>query len=217
MAPKHTIKLWYFGIRGRGEPIRMLLKLAGVEFEDVRIEMEQWPTLKEETPFGQVPVLEVDGVKIAQSNAIMRYLGREYGFAGATNLEDAQLDMVADLFYDASKAEGITGWPRMLLGAIPFPDGLSKTDYFKQRVSPALDKYAGMFEAFLLEHIADPLWNGDKITWVDVMAAEFFGRFVEYGEPDALEAFPHILQLIARVQALPQIREHIEQRPKTGF
>ncbi len=53
------VKLWYFPVRGRAEPIRMLLKLCGVPFEDVKVDFEDWPTMKEETPFGQLPVLEV--------------------------------------------------------------------------------------------------------------------------------------------------------------
>jgi len=31
------------------------------------------------TPFGQMPVLEVDGVKLGQSYAIARFLARKFG------------------------------------------------------------------------------------------------------------------------------------------
>jgi glutathione S-transferase len=30
-------------------------------------------------PFGQLPILEFDGIVLAQSMAILRYLAREYG------------------------------------------------------------------------------------------------------------------------------------------
>lgn len=39
-------KLTYFGVRGRGEPIRMLLTLAGQKFEDVKVGHVEWPTMK---------------------------------------------------------------------------------------------------------------------------------------------------------------------------
>ena len=46
MSAEHTIKFYYFGLRGRGEHIRQLLKLAAVQFEDVVIMIDQWPTFK---------------------------------------------------------------------------------------------------------------------------------------------------------------------------
>lgn len=72
-------KLLYFDCRGRAEAIRQLFKLAKVDFEDARIDMDTWANVKDSTPFGQVPVLEVDGKQIAQTNAILRFVGRELG------------------------------------------------------------------------------------------------------------------------------------------
>jgi hypothetical protein len=39
-------KLTYFNVKATGEPIRFLLSYGGIEFEDYRIEREQWPQIK---------------------------------------------------------------------------------------------------------------------------------------------------------------------------
>jgi glutathione S-transferase len=52
------------------------------------------------TPFGQVPILEVDGRVLAQSNTIARYLARKHGLAGKGEWEQAQADMYADNIND---------------------------------------------------------------------------------------------------------------------
>ena len=44
MAP--TYKLSYFNVKGLAEPIRFLLSYGGIEFEDHRIEKEEWLQLK---------------------------------------------------------------------------------------------------------------------------------------------------------------------------
>ena len=37
-----TYKLYYFNTRGSAEPIRIMFAQAGVKYEDVRFEREQW-------------------------------------------------------------------------------------------------------------------------------------------------------------------------------
>jgi prostaglandin-H2 D-isomerase / glutathione transferase len=77
--PKY--KLTYFDFSGsRGEECRLALHVAGVDFEDCRINQETWAKLKPSTPYGAVPVLETAGKPpLAQSNAILAYVGRTYG------------------------------------------------------------------------------------------------------------------------------------------
>ena len=59
-----TTKVIYFDGYGRAEAIRLLLKHAKVEFEDVRVTHADWPTKKAELnlEFGQLPAVELDGV-----------------------------------------------------------------------------------------------------------------------------------------------------------
>jgi len=93
MAQTHY-KLHYFDSAGRGEPIRMAFRLQNIDFEDERINYASWPTLKEKYPFGTVPVLEVNGVSIAQSNAILSYVGKLGGLYPSDPFLGAQVDEI---------------------------------------------------------------------------------------------------------------------------
>lgn len=75
------ITLSYFDIDGgRGEECRLALHLAGLEFTDDRFAGKDWSARKPNTPYGAVPVIEIEGKGVlAQSNAILGYLGRQYG------------------------------------------------------------------------------------------------------------------------------------------
>jgi len=71
------LKLIYFDFHGgRGEPARLALSMRGIPFEDDRVSPSDWERRKPNTPFGGLPVLEVDGQTLAQSNAINRYVGK---------------------------------------------------------------------------------------------------------------------------------------------
>lgn len=71
------LKLVYFDFSGgRGEAARLALSIGGIPFEDDRIAGADWPKRKPGILFGALPVLEVDGQELAQSNAINRYVGK---------------------------------------------------------------------------------------------------------------------------------------------
>ncbi len=74
------LKLTYFDVHGgRAEPIRLALYLGGIEFEDYRFSYGEFPEVRKSTPLGQVPVLEIDGLAVTQSNALTTYAGKLAG------------------------------------------------------------------------------------------------------------------------------------------
>ena len=85
--PNYTLN--YFNGRGRAELTRLVFAAADAKYVDKRVEMgADWPgTLKAEAPLGQLPFLDVDGVKIPQSLSIARMVARENNLAGKTSLE----------------------------------------------------------------------------------------------------------------------------------
>ncbi|MEC8023614.1 MAG: glutathione S-transferase family protein [Myxococcota bacterium] len=104
IAPPETLPeltLVYAKMQALAEPARMLMHYAGLAYTDVY----PWDHYgapwkeggKQKTPFGQVPVLVVDGhTSIDQSGAIQRYLGRITGTCPADALLAAQADALVD-------------------------------------------------------------------------------------------------------------------------
>lgn len=85
-------RLIYFDFSGsRGEECRIALHLAGVDFEDVRVQSKDWPAMKDNTPFGALPVLEMPGKPpLAHSNAILVFIGRQHHLHPKDDFEAAR-------------------------------------------------------------------------------------------------------------------------------
>lgn len=64
---------------GAAEKVRLTCVMSDIPFSDVRVGWEQWAKLKPNTKFGQLPMMDVDGKTVAQSNAMLNYVGKVGG------------------------------------------------------------------------------------------------------------------------------------------
>jgi len=94
------IKLYYFGFKGRAEPIRILLNYVGRPFEDIRVTEEEWVGMKKDAPFHSMPFIQINGTRYGQSMAILQHFAREHGLYGKTNMEAFTVDMCIQIYYE---------------------------------------------------------------------------------------------------------------------
>lgn len=76
------IKLYRFRLSGHSHRVELFLSLLGLPFEMVEVELgkgaHKTPAFLALNPFGQVPVIEDQGLVLADSNAILVYLASTY-------------------------------------------------------------------------------------------------------------------------------------------
>eukprot|EP01090_Pellita_catalonica_P018305 TRINITY_DN5856_c0_g2_i1.p1 TRINITY_DN5856_c0_g2~~TRINITY_DN5856_c0_g2_i1.p1 ORF type:complete len:214 (-),score=39.41 TRINITY_DN5856_c0_g2_i1:116-721(-) len=95
-----STKLTYFDLEGRGEPIRTALRLAKIEFEDERIAYADWPARKASLRWGALPVLTKGEEVITQSNALLRWAGKEANLYPTDSWTALKVDEVLDQLED---------------------------------------------------------------------------------------------------------------------
>ena len=96
-------KLTYFDFDGgRGEPVRIAMHAAGIEFEDERLSFEEFGKMRHSLRFSSLPVLEIDGNVVTQSNAISRYVGKMAGLYPDDDLQALYCDEVLDALEDVN-------------------------------------------------------------------------------------------------------------------
>lgn len=59
-------------------------------------------------PYGMLPVLEINGKPIAQSNAVARYLARKHNLTGRDEWEAMMCDVLVDTLGDLKQCESVT-------------------------------------------------------------------------------------------------------------
>jgi len=98
-----SYKLIYFDFDGgRGEPIRIAFHAAGIAFEDQRVTFPEFSEMRNGLRFNALPVLEIDGAAVTQSNAISRYVGKMSGLYPEDDLQALYCDEVSDALEDIS-------------------------------------------------------------------------------------------------------------------
>ncbi|NXN17578.1 GSTA1 transferase, partial [Indicator maculatus] len=194
-------KLHYFNGRGRMEPIRWLLAAAGVEFEECFIETKDYLT-KLQTDgsllFQQVPMVEIDGMKMVQTRAILSYIAGKYNLYGKDLKERALIDMYTEAMMDLSE----------LLMSYPFQPEDKKEQHLANAVDKAINRYFPVFEKVLKDHGQDFL-VGNQFSRADVQLLEIL-LMAEECKPDILAKFPLLQQFKAKTSNIPTIKKFLQ-------
>lgn len=195
-------KLTYFDMPvSRGEECRLAFAIAGVDFEDNRIARDQWAALKPTTPFGSLPVLEVEGkAPLAQSNAILAYIGRTYGVLPADAHEAARHDAVMASVEDLRAAVAV---PRDA-------DEAAKKAAREKMAATTVPTWAGFIERQIG---GGPFLAGERPSVADIklyMGMRSFRRGVMDHIPTTVfDGFPKLIKLYEAVEAWPAVKAWI--------
>lgn len=199
-----SLKLYYFNIKGKGESIRLICAYSGLKLEDYRFSSrDEFLAMKEGTrlPFGQVPMLEVDGKhSMVQSSSIMRYLGKLSGLYPMDDYILAQkidsvMDQAADVF----------------MGSTVLTYGLR----FGVDLSPeAKEKsYEHFNEVVLPNHLkkAERLIESSATGWIAGTEEPSPADFVWYCSLNNMTAKKEIMEKNKRLESYPKLKAFVEK------
>jgi len=205
VAPKYH--LTYFNSQGKAEVSRLIFALAHEPFIDERVpKSASFVALKESLPFGQLPVLQIDGEGgpvLAQSRAIERFLARRFHLMGSGDVEEQQVDSVVEAVRDLTQAYSRSR-----------EDAASQKTFLSQTLPTFLQQLNQLAQRCSTSTAQDTL-VGDSLTLADLAVYQVLTT----PTPDQaainglIDTFPLIRASISRVANQPEIREWIASRP----
>jgi glutathione S-transferase len=191
-------RLTYFDIsRSRGEECRLALFLAGVDFEDNRITSAAWAALKPTTPFGSLPVFELEGKPaISQSNAILGHIGRRY-------------DLLPKDDWEAMRLESLLSAAEDLRYAINKTTGIKDLEELKRRRAELVEGPIRTWAKNMEKQIVGPFASGSEISVADIklfiVTGWLKGGVLDHVPTDVLSGFPKLEKLHESVKQHPKV------------
>ncbi|XP_027571286.1 glutathione S-transferase-like [Pipra filicauda] len=194
-------KLHYFNGRGRMEQIRWLLAAAGVEFEESFLEKKDDLTKLQKDGsllFQQVPMVEIDGMKMVQTRAIANYIATKYNLYGKDLKERALIDMYVEGIFDLNE----------LFMNYEIQPADKKEQHFANMMDKATNRYFPAFEKVLKDHGQDFL-VGNQLSRADVQLLDIILMAEEF-KPGILAKFPLLQSFKTRICNIPTIKKFLQ-------
>ncbi|KRT79658.1 Glutathione S-transferase [Oryctes borbonicus] len=200
------IKLTYFSVKALAEAIRMLLKYGGVDFADIRIERfgTEWPEVKPNMPFGQLPILEENGKVAHQSVALTRYVAKKVKLIGNDDWENLEIDAIVDTINDF----------RAKIASYYY----EKNEIVKEALKEPLFQQAIPYYLEKFEQIAKQN-NGhfalNRLTWADFYFVGMHEYLNSMVDTNLYENYPNLNKVVENVFSIPPVKIWVEARPVT--
>lgn len=191
------IKLYGHEISGNSYKVRLMLSLLNLEYEWIKVDLMQGehktPEYLAMNPFGQVPLLVDGDIQLADSQAILVYLARQYG--GDQWLPMEALPLARVVLWLSTAAGEVRQGPEQARLYHLFGAGT------KINIERATQK-AELILTQLDQHLSNHDWlELGRSTIADVSVFPYVS-LAEDGKI-SLDTYPHVLEWIDRVKHLP--------------
>uniref|UniRef100_A0A0G4G871 Glutathione S-transferase n=1 Tax=Chromera velia CCMP2878 TaxID=1169474 RepID=A0A0G4G871_9ALVE len=212
------LQLYYFDIKGKGEPLRLLMNHAGLVFEDIRISKETFLQKKEsgEFPFGQVPCLIVDEKHVlVQTNSIARFIGKLSGLYPSDPVEASMVDAVMDQEADITMGLTCTRYAeRNGFAAIGSAEDPVYAAIKKSLNDEVLPRHLGNLEKILKKSPSGWIGGTPEASIADfVMAPRLEWIPSNFGiDPDILAKFPAVSAFIDKFNDLDSVKKYYSEK-----
>lgn len=201
--------LGYWSVRGRGSAIQNLLRYVGVEYEN-RVYPLEPPTFSREKwlqskyslglNFPNLPYL-IDGqLKMTQSLAILKYLGRKYGLAATSDPETATEEMVLFQVMEISDRIRQTAHYRNFDSEEAFQRDC-------RQLAEDLGKQLQCLDAFLSDNRS--WFTGNSLSYVDFLAYELIDWIRVLIDSNCLVKFEQITKFVTKFKNLDNLKEYL--------
>ncbi|XP_053402893.1 probable glutathione S-transferase 7 [Mercenaria mercenaria] len=157
-------------------------------------------------PFGQLPILHVDGKRLAQSGAIARFLAREFGLAGKNSWEQGLVDQYMELAVDMFKE--VIKWYFE-------KDEQKKRECLKNLTEVVYPKYCGLFQN-ALEQNGGKYFVGNDLTLADLAVLDIFDTPMHHTS-NILDSFPKLKAHRERIASTANLASYIKKRKVTDI
>lgn len=208
----------YFPLRGRGEPIRLILAANNLEWEEIsEFNRVEGVAGTGELPFGQLPTWSQDnlgGRPLSQMDAICRHIGRQVGWYGA-GAKDMRVDEILAGVEDLRQQ-----YLKLVYRSKFDKDALVQYEQEVLSRSGMLASFNLRFLENCLEREAGGQWAvGDSLTIADSALFDIFNAHVDLQRNQAqhitlepLVEFPLLAAHHAKFAALPGVAKYCKER-----
>ena len=191
-----SIRLHRHPLSGHSHSVQLALSLLGLPHELVDVDLlkgaHKAPEFLKLSPFGQVPVLDDNGVTLFDSNAILVYLATRY---------DADRRWLP---LDPKGQADVQAWLSVAAGQIAFgPAAARVITVFgaKRDAQDAISRAHALLAVMEAQLANRPFLVGNSATLADIAAYSYIAAAPE-GNVD-LSAYTQVRAWLARVEALP--------------
>ncbi|ODM89628.1 Glutathione S-transferase [Orchesella cincta] len=191
-TPKY--KLIYFNCQWIAEPIRYLLSYVKEDFEDVRLDWEEWikpegKIDKSPYPYEKLPILEdaENGLRLGQK------------FLNCT-ISWEKIQFEVELVVEAGEKKNLE----------------LKKEIQTNLLEKTIPRYFSVIESVLKKNGGKYL-VGNAITWIDFLCAHMPETFTFCVEKDVLANYPTMKAYQQQIYQIPEIKAWITKRPVNAY